>query len=416
MVENRLSFVLVSAFLTLSIGGWILVAALDRTVGSPEQTKQLIAESGVYEAVVPAKIAETQRSNPSLANVPLQNTEVQRLLGQSLDAQNLRTQGDKAIDAVYSWLEGSSDQPRISFDVITDQKRLSATLSDYAATRAATLPQCVPGVDDYSGFASDPISAKCLPPGVSPDTVRTYVTQAIEGNPALAANSRLTEDDVTLANGKTILDSFSTAPVWYQRAQLLPLILGAAAVIFALLLLLVLGPLGGMRSAGKHLLSVGITLAICAVLLAWGIEKLYSTFVPRSTNPNIGDALMDLTNLFNAALRDNILQLSLYVAAAGATLYVVAFVLGKLPRFAHLRPAARSARPVAEPSATSLASRPVAVSFTPIAAAAAAAKAVRKTAPSLPKKKAPKKPAKKLAAKKSAKPAAKKPGARKKKK
>lgn len=330
MPERRLSFLLVSTLLTIALGGWILTAALQRTIGEPEQAKQLLNKSGVYQAVIPSQLVDAQQANPGLANLPLTNPQVQKVLGNSLDSQKLQAEGDKAVDGIYSWLEGESPQPHIAIDVQPDQQALSTSLGEYAAKHAATLPACIPGQDDYSNFAADPISATCLPPGVTPEIVRDYVMQAVSGNPALAVSTQLNQNDVKLPNGMTIMDTFKEAPVWYQRAQLLPLIFAAAAVFLMLLLLLILKPAGAARSTAKHLLSVGITLAICAALLAWGTEKLYSLFIPKSDNPNIGDAIMQLTNAFNNSLRGNIVFLSAGMATAGLVLFVLAWILGRI--------------------------------------------------------------------------------------
>jgi hypothetical protein len=354
---------IVSFLLMVSLGAWILSVATARTIGHAEQAKTLLHESRIYEAVIPSQIAEAQKNNPTLANIPLQNSQVQKLLATSVDSQQLQAQGDEAVDGIYNWLEGKSDKPKLSIDVTANAQTLSTSLSDLAATHAASLRPCVPGQDDYSTFSSDPISANCLPPGVTPDVVRSYVTQAVQNNPALAATTQLTEEDVKLTNGKTIMESFDAAPVWYQRAQLIPLVSAVAAIVLMLLLLLILKPLRGVRSIGKHLLSVGITLAIVAFALAWGIEKLYSTFIPKNDNPNIGDALMQLTTAFNASLRDNIITLSAGTAIVGLVLFVFAVIVG---RFSHHATASTNRAPVRMPEPVSLAKGPAAVSFTPI--------------------------------------------------
>jgi hypothetical protein len=379
MQERRLPFILVSFFLMISLGTWILSASLARTVGQADQTKELLHESGIYQAIIPAQLAEAQKNNPSLSNIPLNNPQVQKLLGSSLDAQKLQSEGDKAVDGIYSWLEGKSERPKLAIDVVTDAQELSTTLSDLAARHAADLRPCVTGQDDYSSFSTDPISATCLPPGVSPDVVRSYVSQSVQGNPTLTATTQLNEEDIKFTNGKTIMETFDSAPVWYQRAQLLPRYSLIAAGVLLLLLLVILKPVAGIRSAGKHMLAVGITLSLCAVLIAWAVEKLYSWIVPKSDNPNLGDAIMALTNGFNAALRDNIITVSASVAGVGLILFVGAWIAQRLRK-----PAAKKFNRNSESSdsAVSLAKPPASVSFTP--AVSKSADKV-KGAPPLPK-------------------------------
>jgi hypothetical protein len=341
MPEKRLSlpFLLVSTLLVIALGVWVLAEGLHRTVGQSEQAKKLIHESGLYQAIIPSQVADVQKANPSLAGVPLDHPEIQKILASSLDSKKLEQEGDKAIDAVYAWLEGKNDKPLIDITVFADQQRLATAAGDYVAKHLSSLPACAPSEADYAAFSADPLSASCLPPGTSPEVVKATVQNTIATNPALGTSTQLTEKDVKLTNGKTIMDSFNTAPVWYQRAQMLPLIALITAAACIVLLLLILRPTGGIKSAGKHLLSVGITFALVAIGLAWALEKSFSTFLPKSDNPNVGDALMKLTTLFNNALRDNMVLLSLYMVGVGAVLLVLAFILRHLPHAHRATPA-----------------------------------------------------------------------------
>lgn len=382
MPERRLSFLLVSTLLSIALGTWIISAALSRTVGQAEQAKTLIHDSGLYQAIIPAQVADVQKANPSLAGVPLDSPEIQKVLAASLDSQKLQQEGDKAVDAIYAWLEGTSDKPVIDITVMANQQSLAAAAGDYVARHLASLPQCGPGEADYAALAENPLSIQCLPPGTDPQSVRGNIEQIIATNPALGATTQLTEEDVKLTNGKTIMDSFGNAPVWYQRAQLLPLI-AAIVAVFCMLLLFILRPARGMKSIGKHFLSVGITLALVAIGLAWGLEKLFSTFIPKSENPNVGDALMKLTTLFNNALRDNMVRLSLYLITAGAVLFILAVIILKLRQKAPATPPKVSSIS----SSTSLESPQATASFSPAASKPKPAKAAAKKKPATRKKK-----------------------------
>lgn len=406
MAEKRLSFpfLLVSTILTLALGTWVLSAALSRTIGTPAQTQDLLNRSGIYQALIPSQVADAQKANPSLQSLPLDNPEVQKVLGQSLDSQKLQEQGNKAVDAIYAWLEGKTSKPQISISVSANQQDLAKAAGDYAYKYASGLPTCSYSETDYSAFAADPLSAKCIPHGVDASMVRSSVETAVLNNPALGSSTQLTENDVKLPNGKTIMDSFNTAPVWYQRAQKLPLISAGVAGVCILLLLLILGFRQGIRSAGKHLLSVGIVLGLVAIGLTWLFDKFYSSFFPKSSNPNITDALNQLSNLFDIAYRNNIVRLSAYLAIGGVVLLVVAFLLKLAHRPARkAAPASAPSRPVSADEPESLAAAPTAASFTPSGPPSLPATAASADKPA-PKKRAARKKAapKKTTAKKPA--------------
>jgi hypothetical protein len=173
------------------------------------------------------------------------------------------------------------------------------------------------------------------------------------------------------------------------------------------LLLLILGLRLGLKSAGKHLLSVGIVMALVAAGLTWLFDRFYSSFFPPTSNPNIGSALNQLSNLFDVAYRDNIIRLCAYMAIGGAVLLVAALVL-KLVQHPAAKPVSAAPNgplaPVSEPE--SLAGAPAVASFTPsgppsLPSTPAAAPAVAAAAkPAAQKPAAKKTTAKKQAAKK----------------
>jgi hypothetical protein len=377
MLERRLSFILISSLLTLFLGGWVLTSALEHTLGQPQQAKDLLHKSGVYTAIIPSQLAETQKANPSLSGLPLDNPGIQKLLESSLDTKKVQTEGDKAVDGIYAWLEGKQDKPAISLSAMPDQQRLATSLGDLAAKHAATLPTCTPEESMSSEIANDPFAAKCLPMGLSAETVRGLVTGEVATHPALSTETIVTEENLTLTNGKTITDTFSAAPVWYQRAEKLPMYLLIAAGVCTFLLLLILGLRQGFWSVGKHLAIVGITLALCAVLVAWVVSYLFKALMPKGISANLGTALSKLTTLFHDAYRNNIIELSLCLVVAGAFLLGLGFILKRLQH------APTKARPQSAPAAAPAVPRMETsdLSNIPSAPAAPVAKSRRKSPP-----------------------------------
>lgn len=391
MPIKRLSFafVLVSTLLTLTLGIWVLTTALSQTIGKPDQTKTLLHKSGLYQALIPSQIADAQQNNPSLAKLPLDNPDIQKVLASGLGTTQLEQQGDKAVDGIYDWLDGKSAQPSIHIAVQADQQALATAAGNYAVQYAAKLPTCAPGESSYTGFASDPLSAACIPLGITSDMVRSFTTSAVLSNPAFGASTVINQDDIKLPGNKSIVQAFGSAPKWYRWARLLPLISGAAAVLFAVLVLIMLRWIDGIRSIGRHLFSVGLTLGICAAALAWAMRKGFDYVVPSSNNANINAALSNLTNSFDDAYRNNIIHLVIPMGIAGLVLIIVAFVLKKIfRRSTKTAPGTPKTEPKL-PEAESLAAAPVAASFTPSGPPELPKKAARTT--TARKKAAPKK-------------------------
>lgn len=393
MQERRLSFVLVSTLLTLSIGGWILTAALHQTIGKADQTIALVHKSGLYQAIIPSQIKQVQQDNPSLAGLPLDNPQVQKAIENSMDTKKIRQEGDMAIGDLYRWLEGKSNRPSFSINAMPDRQTLATELGDVAYQHAATLSTCHSIADVPTDIATNPLAAKCLPPGVDAEAVRQLVIGEVSTNQALAStDGTISADDIKFSNGKPVLDTFSSAPTWYKPALLLPTIFAVAAAVFMILLLIILRPFRGIKSVGKHLFVVGITLAICSLVIAWAIDWAFKRFVPDSGDANVNAALMKLTSLFDAAYRNNIIRLSAYVIVAGAVLYALGWIL---VRVFHHRSASgtpfKKKSPVPVASMDSLESAPPTASFTPagppaLPKATATKKTTHKKKPSTSKK------------------------------
>lgn len=335
MLSRRSIVYIVSPVLTLSLGTWVLTTALDQTIGKPDQTKALLHKSGVYQAVVPSAVADAAKNNPTLASLPLDNPTIQKALAKSYNSQKIEAEGDQAVDGIYAWLDGDSKQPKISIDVAPDTAALAQAASDYAGS----LPPCGAG-QTAAAFLSDPLSATCLPAGVSKDSVRTFIASQIVGNPALTSIPPITQDDIKVMGDMTIMDSFASAPWWYHWTKQLPMISIIVASVCSLLLLAVLSPLRGAKSISKHFLSVGIVLGLSAFLLAWALSKGLTTLLPKADNPTVGHAVAQLTVLFTDAYRSNIILLSSYLAAAGAVLLTLVYLASLTQKHTHATAAA----------------------------------------------------------------------------
>lgn len=327
-MQRRLSFLILSPLLTLSIGGFILTTALHQTIGQPKQTEDLVQQSGLYQAIIPSQLAQVQKDNPSVSGIPLDNPQVQKALADSVNTKQIEGEGNQVIDTLYRWLNGNDTRPTFSINAMPDRQTLATELGQVAYQHAADLPACTSLSEVPTDIATNPLAAKCLPPGLSAEAVRQLVIGQVDTSDVLAStDATITQDDIKGPNGKPILDSFSSAPTWYKPLLALPKIFAIAAAVCALLLLVTLRPTRGIKSIGKHMLTVGITLGILALFVTWAVDWAFKRFVPQSSDADVNGALMKLVSLFDTALRNNIVRLSMYAVAAGAVLFAIGWAL-----------------------------------------------------------------------------------------
>jgi hypothetical protein len=253
MPENKPPFILrllrglaqtvLTLIFLLSIGLFFALAPLSTTLTRPDTIKRWVAQSGLYEDLLPS-IIEQAASGGVRPEKPQQEVEnqldpelIRTLFSQALPPDVLRGYVEPAIDGIYAWLRGETAQPEVTVDLSERRPAVAAAFADYVRAKLRGAPACTPA--QMAGKV-DPLAENCLPRGQTLDQVaKAAGAQLIAkdgplGNPVIksadfienlrrqhaAEPDQSPDPQAVLDNGPRVYRQFVLAP-WYLVAAIL---------------------------------------------------------------------------------------------------------------------------------------------------------------------------------------------------
>ena len=254
----------------------LYAAALDFGVltiaGQPTGVKKIIANSGVYQTIVPDALAQAKQASGSGAQIPLDQQVILNAAAQAFTPQVVQRSAETAIDGLYDWLNGKVAEPDFTIDLTPVKANFATAVGKAAEKQAAGLPACPAGVrsDNF-----DPFSASCLPRGTTPAQVGIQAQNAIMSGSGFLEHPVITANSVKTDTGQSIFSTkLSNLPKQFQRVKKTPYILSALAILSAVgIVFLSSSRVAGLKRAGTIFLSVGIFMLIFAWALNWGVNK-----------------------------------------------------------------------------------------------------------------------------------------------
>lgn len=335
-------------FIVGSVLGFLLLLvplslSLRTLVHSPQPIKASIQKSGIYDNAVKLALdqarAEAQKAGGEATGENLLADQgVRDAIVAAVPPSVVQSQAEQAIDAVFGWLAGSSEQLRFTPDFAATKQAIITNLTAYIKTRAAQLPQCTPQQLSAIGPDFNPLTAPCVPAGTSVEEVANrFAVQANESFQLPADQAIEIPTNSTMQQTRNWLRLFDTY-IWL----LIPLtILTAVGYV-----MLYRPRREGIRHLGGALLTAGIGLGVTAVILVLALQKSVSLIDQNS------QAAALQTNIVQAVreLFSNVM-VPLWV---GAALYIVlgiaAIILAKrLNTPDQAAPGAFTDQPVAPP-------------------------------------------------------------------
>ncbi len=278
---------------------FLLVLAIDvgilRTAGSSAPVKKVLADSGIYDSVVPAALDQAKNSaGDSGGGISLSSPAIKTAAENTITPAYLQQNTEKVLDSVYAWLDGKTATPDFSIDVSSIKATFAAEAGKAAVAQATSLPKCTT-IQSISSF--DPFNATCLPAGVTPAQAGAIVQNDIASGQGFLKDPVITADNVKY-NGHTqsaFSDQFKDAPKAYQNVKKSPIVLAILS------LLAIAGIVFLSASRRKGLRRVGIILVIIGVILlafAWGL------------NYGVNQKALPRLNLDNKVLQDKVTTLT----------------------------------------------------------------------------------------------------------
>lgn len=232
------------------------------TVVTPENAKGWIKNSGAYDGLVDAVIAQAQKDNSTEGDNPLKKPEIQAVAKQALSPAFLQSSVENLIDGTYAWVSGESAEPTFNIDIAKAKQDFAAGLSTYAVTRYNDLPVCARG---QRPDTSDFMNIQCRVAGydikVDADKKSQEIVAQIElpgGGSNISADTLKQEAQ---KNGQTVFFANTLFPTIFKINRYFPYIFAGIVALIAVIMILVSKP------KKNGIKAVGISLVIASGLL-----------------------------------------------------------------------------------------------------------------------------------------------------
>ena len=258
------------------------------TAGNPGRVKQIIADSGVYNNLIPAALDQAEQKAGNSNGVSLADPAVKTAAEDAFSPQFIKSSSENIIDGIYHWLDGKAPQPDFKIDLSGKKTDFAVLVADHAKQVASGLPRCSLAQTQalaVQGGSLDVFNVQCLPLGVTPDSAAAQVKSELLNNkdflkdPVITADSlKSNSSDCVKANQTCTVTNDSTPvfqkepikhfPDVYQWAKRSPLILSILAILCATAIVFLSRSWQlGLRHAGIVVLIVGAVMLIFAYAL-----------------------------------------------------------------------------------------------------------------------------------------------------
>ncbi len=222
---------------------WLFVAffvlfatsvALNNTVTQPQKMKNIVKNSGAYDAMSKVAINAVVAQKDSVDILPLDNPAIVGILGQVFTADRMQGLTEVFINNAYLWLNGDAKSLPLSFDVSQSKQDAIGRIGDFVQNRFESLPLCTTRAQILAG--TDLFVGVCRPPGVDIAPQRAQLEQQLQNSQAVPSVLGLSEATTgRISQAQTILDATSQIPSRYQQLQQsVYWLLGACAIMLGL--------------------------------------------------------------------------------------------------------------------------------------------------------------------------------------
>lgn len=310
---------LLLAITTVSVGLWITVMTLQSTLLNREVVLGWLDKSGAYNHVLDSII---NLQNVGQGAQSLDQQALQKAVGETLTPSYIKQVSETAINSVFDWLEGKTDE--ISFNITVADKRaeLQQQLQEVLVPQLKGLPVCKSG---FSGLSSS--DNECLPQGANAEQVANNAAkQAIEGSDFLT--EPITEESIS----QTGLQNMTWLPATVQSMGMLSLLLPAVALLSGLgYILLNQSRLAGCRALAGHLFFGTAITALMGMALWYfgGNVQIDQSSVGEDQVPLVRDVIQPIIYQVAPSIGSWLALLAGSIAAVCSVTWLALFFVGR---------------------------------------------------------------------------------------
>jgi|GEM_PF-2139053 len=251
---------------------------LIRTAAHPATVKKIVAESGIYDSVVPSLLRQAKTISTPLGDISTSDPTIRDAANRAVSPVVIRQQTEAAVDSLYQWLDGRVSQPNFTIGVAGDTAGLADSISGAVGQRLSQLPACSAAqslaITRAGNF--DAVNATCLPRGVTAAGITSQLKSAIAADQDFVSQASVSPASIKNGSGQSVFQqsSVKNIPVQYQRAKKTPVILIILTILIgAAIIFLSNSRPKGLRHIGVSLLIVGLIM----LLFSWALNRAMST-------------------------------------------------------------------------------------------------------------------------------------------
>jgi hypothetical protein len=263
--------VLSPLFITL-----LFVTAFDigfvRTATHAGTVKKLVAESGVYDSVVPSVLQQTKSIQTSVGTISVSDPLIEKAANQAITPQYVKQNTETAIDSVYKWLDGEIAQPEFKVDLSGAKTSFADNVASAVGQKLSGLPACTAAQNAAIAQTGqfDAVNAACLPRGTSAAQAADQVRASLSGSQDFLEKTNISAGSIKNgdSNKSVFDDQLKNAPKQYQRAKKTPLILSVLTILTgAGIVFLSRTWQKGLRHIGINLVVIGLVMLVFSYVL-----------------------------------------------------------------------------------------------------------------------------------------------------
>ncbi|HEX9595105.1 MAG TPA: hypothetical protein VF996_03175 [Candidatus Saccharimonadales bacterium] len=265
-ILRKVFHALVVGLLSFVVFTGIAASTFSLVLTNPNTIKSWPIDAGIYPKLTGQLLSATQKPEEiqgegeageaeealqdALGDSPLDKDRLDRAVSSVFAAGYWQEKFETVIDAFYGWLDGS--QPELEFEIAFNDRNaeLADALEAELAQQLAEYPRCPAGTN-FENF--DPLSASCLPQGVSPAKAAKEFSDDIRQKDFLKG-AVISSDEIDFDE-----EFKQSAPSAFAAVSNFPLIL---ALIAGLLVVLAVfsakSRLRGLRKTGQLLFGIGL--------------------------------------------------------------------------------------------------------------------------------------------------------------
>jgi hypothetical protein len=269
----------------LALPALLFATAIDfgiyHVAGTAAPVKKILSDSGIYGSVVSQALNQAKTTSNGSSQVSLLDLEIKNAAEGSFSPQVVQSSSEKVIDGVYDWLGGKTPQPVFNVDLSGPKNDFADKVGQLAKDRAAKLPVCTSAPTNI-----DPLSATCLPPGITPAQVGVQAKNDVLAGQGFLEHPTITAENFKGATNQSIFDKPKSkqAPKRYQLAVKLPFILAALALLTMLAIIF----LSNSRRKGIRRAAIILSISgLFMLLFAWGFNRIMTHNVIPDTIPKV---------------------------------------------------------------------------------------------------------------------------------